>query len=115
MLGSGFSYGGLSGELLAFGKTNHDIPVEFIGSLSRFKPLADCELRYDVAAIFSGPEPQRTIFEKMVAESLAASALKYFVVRGIPGSSGVRSNVADFMTSEQLQKLLCELLLLNHC
>ncbi len=103
-----FPDGGLSGELLAFGKTNHDISVEFIGSLSRFKPLADCERRSDVAAIFSGPEPQRSIFEKIVTQQLAGSGLKYFVVRGIPGSSEVRNNVADFMASEQLQQLLCE-------
>jgi uncharacterized protein (TIGR00661 family) len=103
-----FPDGGLSGELLAFGKTNHDIAVEFIGSLSRFKPLADSEMKYDVAAIFSGPEPQRTVFEKLVTQPLEVSGLKYFVVRGIPGSSEVRNNVADFMGTAELQQLLCE-------
>lgn len=103
-----FPDGALSGELLAFGKTNHDIAVEFIGSLSRFKPLADCEKKYDVAAVFSGPEPQRTIFEKIVTEQLSSSGLKYFIVRGIPGSTEVRNNSADFMTSGDLQQLLCE-------
>jgi uncharacterized protein (TIGR00661 family) len=103
-----FPDGGLSGELLAFGKTNHDIAVEFIGSLSRFKPLADCEKKYDVAAVFSGPEPQRTIFEKLVTQQLSVSGLKYFIVRGVPENSEVRNNIADFMASDELQQLLCE-------
>jgi UDP-N-acetylglucosamine transferase subunit ALG13 len=39
---------------------------------------------YDVMAIVSGPEPQRTIFERIVAEQLFNSKLKALIVLGLP-------------------------------
>ncbi len=96
----------LAGELATFGKVKAGLRVDFIGPLSRFKPAGANEKKvYDVLAIFSGPEPQRTIFEDIVTEQLKTSGMKYFVVRGVVSSSDKRGeNVADFLTAAELQK-----------
>ena len=62
-----FEENGLSGDLA------HKFPLprngEYIGSLSRFIP-SENELKTDVLVIISGPEPQRTRFEKLVLNQL---------------------------------------------
>ena len=51
----------LSGKL---GHTSSSNPgVKYIGPLSRFKKL-DCDIRYDIMVLLSGPEPQRTMLEE---------------------------------------------------
>lgn len=64
-------------------------PHRFIGPLSRFSLLQEDRNNittdeYDVLAILSGPEPQRTVFEKMIIEQLEQNNLKGVVVRGLP-------------------------------
>jgi UDP:flavonoid glycosyltransferase YjiC (YdhE family) len=62
-----FEENGLSGDL------SHKFPLprngQYIGSLSRFSPSED-DLNIDVLVIISGPEPQRTRFEKLVLNQL---------------------------------------------
>lgn len=62
-----FEENGLSGDL------GHKFPLprngEYIGSLSRFSPSVD-KLKTDVLVIISGPEPQRTRFERMILDQL---------------------------------------------
>ncbi len=72
----------LSGDLAHLKPFNH--PHRFIGLLSRFVQQEEAEKEYDVLAILSGPEPQRTMFEKQVVEQLENSDLKAVVVRGLP-------------------------------
>mgnify|MGYP006090426745 CR=1 FL=1 len=66
------------------------VPHKFIGSLSRF-PVSDLTIQikeeYDVIAIISGPEPQRTLFEKLVFKEIERNKLKAIVVRGLPGGN----------------------------
>ncbi len=73
----------LAGELISFADHNIQSKLLYIGSLSRFKLSTPREKKFDVLCIFSGPEPQRSIFEKIVTDQLPASGLKYFIVRGI--------------------------------
>lgn len=81
----------LSGDLA------HKYPLPgnalFIGPLSRFvhlpsaKGTVDVENRpscYDLMAIISGPEPQRSIFEKMVTEQVQQSNLQALLILGTP-------------------------------
>jgi len=56
----------------------------FIGPLSRFAKKQTENMSYDLTAIVSGPEPQRSIFEKMVVEQLSKIDLKALVVCGLP-------------------------------
>lgn len=80
----------LSGDL------SHRFPLPtntiFIGPLSRFQSSASQNnnlkevFKHDLMAIISGPEPQRSIFEKMVLEQIKKINLNAVVVSGIPGS-----------------------------
>lgn len=91
----------LSGDL------SHLKPFEqkhkFIGSLSRFSSLHAVILslskeqrsnivkdyEYDIIAILSGPEPQRTIFEEIVLMQTQQLNLKAVVVRGKPSQNAI--------------------------
>lgn len=75
----------LSGDL------SHKYPIpsnsEFIGPLTRFALPKDSQpqknFKYDILAIISGPEPQRTILENILLSQLKSSEKKAIVVRGL--------------------------------
>lgn len=57
----------------------------FIGALTRFnKKSIISGQQFKVMAIVSGPEPQRSIFEKIILDHLVKSGLKSLLVKGIP-------------------------------
>src|SRR5689334_7586315 len=99
--------GHLSGSMLAFGKKDLNVPYDFIGSVSRLTP-APADKKYDIVAIFSGPEPQRTIFERIVIDQLVNSGLKYFVVRGIlpARKKDGQPYIVDFLPASELQQVI---------
>ena len=73
------------------GKLSHpvklpSIPVEYIGALSRFNLNARSTIIYDVMILVSGPEPQRTIFEKLLTRQLVNFTGKALLVRGLPAN-----------------------------
>ena len=62
--------------------------THYVGTLSRFSssasqpdPPVSCD--HDIMVSLSGPEPQRTILEKMVFEQLKDSGLNGIIVRGL--------------------------------
>ncbi len=63
--------------------------TKYIGVLSRMKPQnnADIEKKYDVCAILSGPEPQRSILESILINQLKNNNLKAIIIRGLPDSA----------------------------
>jgi len=75
--------GGLSGNLSHPGKLPH-VPTRYIGVLSRFggdgPPGEPC----DLLILLSGPEPQRTLFERQVLEQLPSYSGRATLVRGLP-------------------------------
>jgi uncharacterized protein (TIGR00661 family) len=83
--------------------------VRYIGPLSRFRHINNDEYKYDLVCIFSGPEPQRSIFEEKVGEQLRSSGLRYFVIRGVfSPSSAPRENEVAFLNSEGLQSVISQ-------
>jgi hypothetical protein len=72
----------LAGEL-SHPKKLPQVPVFYIGPLSRFEKIA-AEKKYDCLALISGPEPQRSIFEKIVLEQLRNFTGKSLLIRGLP-------------------------------
>ena len=97
----------LAGELTSFGDHRVRTKVLYIGSLSRFKPTIQYEKKFDVLCIFSGPEPQRSMLEKIVSDQLPSSGLKYFIVRGIFSSSSFEDkHVVNFLATEKLQEAI---------
>jgi predicted glycosyltransferase len=72
---------GLTGKL----SSSLRIQPVFIGMLSRFqKSTTSLQKKYDLLVILSGPEPQRSIFEKMVCKQLEHFTGKACLVRGLP-------------------------------
>lgn len=96
----------LTGQLNAFARENQR--YKFIGPMSRFVPTHQKETNYDVTAILSGPEPQRTLLEKIVRDQLESSKLRHCIIRGVFGlpSKTHQPNIFNNLTSEQLQDII---------
>ncbi len=93
-------------------------PHRFIGPLSRFSPKqfvisSVFEERknvsrsqqieeYDIIAIISGPEPQRTIFENLIVEQLKNNQLKAVVVRGLPNINVIANEVKQSAQNDKI-------------
>jgi hypothetical protein len=104
----------MAGEEIALaGKLSHPrkmpaVPTRYIGWLSRFGTGVEdgvgarggvqvsagavgadgpvgADSRVDLLVLLSGPEPQRTLLEKMVLENAAGSGCQIALVRGLPG------------------------------
>jgi hypothetical protein len=99
---------GLAGKLSAPNRNIPRCPVEYIGHLSRFSPISPAPLRYQVACILSGPEPQRSIFEGILERQLSVSGMSYLIVAGVPASPGRHDNNhrKGIATGEELQTIL---------
>lgn len=59
------------------------VPVKYLGPLSRFE-RSETEIKYDLLVLLSGPEPQRTIFEKMILKDIEGFKGRCLVIRGCP-------------------------------
>jgi len=85
------------GEDNISGNLSHPLPeglqAKYIGPLSRFKPIeGNREMKYDLLALLSGPEPQRTVLEKKIIQQLKALPyVKALIVQGLPGNKEVQS------------------------
>ena len=71
------------------GKLSHpdqmpSLPVHYLGPLSRFAPPVPQPIRYDLLALISGPEPQRTAFEQLLSRQLTRLPLRAMIVCGRP-------------------------------
>jgi len=65
------------------------VPVKYIGILSRFTCEQNLEKKYDYFFIISGPEPQRTIFEKKILEVVPKLIGSVMIARGKPGEQDI--------------------------
>jgi uncharacterized protein (TIGR00661 family) len=86
---------GLSGDL------SHNVALpantSYIGPLSRFtgmEPDTGPE-KFELVVVLSGPEPQRSILERILLEQLRETSLKTLLLRGRPAEEGrqIRDNV----------------------
>jgi UDP:flavonoid glycosyltransferase YjiC (YdhE family) len=62
-----------------------NIPVSYIGVLSRFKKSYKNIINGSVLILLSGPEPQRTEFENIIFSQMTDYSGQIVVVRGLPG------------------------------
>lgn len=67
-------------------------PVHYVGILSRFIPedhidKLSNDYSLDFMIILSGPEPQRTLFERIILQNIQGTELKGIIVRGRPEES----------------------------
>ena len=81
-----------------------------IGTLSRFS-RRHVKKKYDLTAILSGPEPQRSILESILFKELKAYYGKVLLIRGTskPIQNATRTmKVENFMTGKKLEQALLE-------
>lgn len=99
-----------SNHLLSGRLTITDLPVCYIGPLSRFSmPLLKQE-RYDILILLSGPEPQRTVLEHIMVRSFEKTKLNVLLVRGKSGQDkhaiSPNVNVIDFLHTDELKEAI---------
>ena len=87
--------GGLSGDL------SHKYPLPknamFIGTLSRFQGINTININtdFEVVAIISGIEPQRTLFEEHLTESFRNATHKTLLITGQPQTEKRENNIGN--------------------
>lgn len=85
--------------------------VVYIGILSRFQAIPS-EKIYDLLITISGPEPQRSIFEKTIVTQLETFSGSALLVRGLPGSQSMLAirnpqvKMVNHLTGADLNKSL---------
>ncbi|MDQ2862154.1 MAG: glycosyl transferase family 28 [Bacteroidota bacterium] len=103
-----YAQNGIAGELSH--QANKPGNVLYAGPLSRFEIWENMPLLYDVIVSISGPEPQRTIFEKIILSQIKSTAKKILVVRGLPGedmpmvSENASLKIVNHLSSHDLNK-----------
>ncbi|OUR98312.1 glycosyltransferase [Flavobacteriales bacterium 33_180_T64] len=94
-------------------KHMHEMPLKYIGPLSRFTK-EDKSIKYEVMVLLSGPEPQRTFLEtKLFEEFKTYNGGKVIFIKGVIEDTQHISEVGhitiyNFMTSEELNNAINE-------
>lgn len=82
---------------------------KYIGPLSRFSKQSAAEKKYDVLALLSGVEPQRTVLEKKLIEIFSGTEVKVALVRGTNKKTAAlypaNFDVFDTVGSQELASL----------
>jgi len=71
------------------------LKTDYLGPLSRIPsiPLTETDGSYDLCAVLSGPEPQRSILEDMVIRQSAKAQAHLALVRGLPANGHTMNTV----------------------
>ena len=80
---------------------------KYIGALSRFQKK-NAPIAYDILLLLSGPEPQRSLLERIFLKEFAESDKKILLVRGVMEENEIleaESNIkiVDYLLSEALE------------
>ncbi|WP_298531053.1 glycosyltransferase [uncultured Algibacter sp.] len=106
----------VDGDINLSGKLGHtksfDIPVKYIGPISRFS-ASNLPIRNNLMVIISGPEPQRELLEKKLINELINYPGKVIFVKGVMDREQAiehlgNMSIYNFMTSELLEKTIKE-------
>lgn len=96
------------------GKLGHlkksSFPIKYFGIISRMKKEV-LPVAHDILVLISGPEPQRTYFEKLVKKALKHSKKRILIVRGVVEKEQIwteRKNIkmVNFMESKELEQAI---------
>ena len=90
-----------AGDINLAGELSHPsvlptTPIVYLGPFSRFKKN-EAEIKYNLCIILSGPEPQRSIFEKLIVDDLEKVNGNVLLVRGRPGGQLVNESLNGFV------------------
>lgn len=107
------------GDLNIAGSLSHplkmpSVPIKYIGPLLRFELNNNKhEKKYEYLFILSGPEPQKSIFEKKILQILSQIKGSVMILRGKPGEEDVINSfenctIVNHLTTDELQNILNE-------
>lgn len=87
------------------------INYQYIGPITRMQNF-DLPIKYEVTAILSGPEPQRSIFEKEVLKELNSIQAPTAMVSGVisdqaPDYTTSTMDHFSYLTSQKINELIC--------
>jgi len=85
------------------------IKSHHVGVLSRFKNNSNksTSKTFDVIALLSGPEPQRTILENKIINHFSNSTLKWLVIQGLPENNmHEKENIISSIDDTKLREVL---------
>ena len=87
-------------------------PIRYIGCLSRFNKCFTTEKDF-ILIILSGPEPQRTVFEKLVLSQTKGRREQFIIVRAIQSDATTPTTAPNiklvaFANAKELNALICE-------
>jgi len=90
-----------------------NIPLKYIGILSRFKGKKIDTKKDHILIILSGPEPQRSIFEKIIIRDIAHYQGTATIVRGLPAAESIIPSTGmlkfyNHMPSEDLENEIAQ-------
>lgn len=80
------------------------IQCEYIGPLTRMKAQRPTPIKDHLLIVLSGPEPQRSIFEKLITEQLQTYKGTAVFVRGLPNAKEHISNLPGVSVFNHLNK-----------
>lgn len=85
--------------------------IQYIGILSRLKITTMPILKYDVAIVLSGPEPQRTILENRILEQIINTTKRIIFIRGKANAVAIQNQnenltILSFASSFELQEII---------
>jgi len=115
----------ITGENSLAGDLSHpasfpDVPIKYIGALSRFTRLHGANLKH-ILILLSGPEPQRTVLENLLLTQLKTYKAPVVLVRGLPGQlEEIRSSsniyIYNHLAAEELnEKMLDASIVISRC
>jgi len=89
------------------------IPLNYIGILSRFKGKKINTKKDHILIIISGPEPQRSIFEKIIIRDIAHYHGTATIVRGLPDAESIIPSTGmlkfyNHMPAEELENEIAQ-------
>lgn len=85
--------------------------IRYIGYLSRFEKKS-LPVKYDVCLICSGPEPQRSILERIVRTQLKKSSLNSIIIRGKTEAMNKvykkeqSYNIVNYLAAEEMNEVI---------
>jgi UDP:flavonoid glycosyltransferase YjiC (YdhE family) len=108
-----------NGENSLAGNLSHpkvlpEIPVKYIGILSRLKKSDKKILKDSILILLSGPEPQRTELENIFFKQMPGCPMQFVVVRGLPGLNsqvpfaGAGIKIYNHLPSDELNNIMDE-------
>lgn len=99
--------------LAGFLSNNTDLKkIHYIGPLSRFEANNKVLLQYKILFLISGPEPQRTKFEKLIVTQIEEVKEKILLVRGLPGQQDIlpvrnkNVTIKNHLSSQELNEAI---------